>query len=49
METNMATLLNNEEKHCILNDIFDKIYVIHCAENSERMKNIQYQINLIHQ
>ena len=45
METNMETLLNNKEnKHCILNDIFDKIYVIHCAENSERMKNIEYQI-----
>ena len=29
---------------CILNDKFDKIYVIHCAENKERMKNIEYQI-----
>lgn len=31
-------------KHCILNDIFDKIYVIHCAENEQRMKNIEFQI-----
>ena len=30
---------------CILNNIFDKIYVIHCAENEERMKNIEFQIN----
>jgi len=26
-----------------LNDIFDKIYVIHCAENKERYKNILFQ------
>ena len=26
-----------------LNDIFDKIYVIHCAENEERYKNILFQ------
>ena len=26
-----------------LNDIFDKIYVIHCAENDKRYKNIMFQ------
>ena len=31
-------------KHC-LNKVFDKIYVIHCAENDERLKNINNQIN----
>lgn len=28
-----------------LNEIFDKIYVIHCAENKKRMDNINMQIN----
>lgn len=28
---------------CILNQIFDKIYVIHCAENESRMNNINFQ------
>ena len=42
MDSNIQTILNND--NCILNDIFDKIYVIHCVENEERMKNIEYQI-----
>lgn len=32
--------MNNK---CILNDMFDKIYVIHCVENNERLKNIEFQ------
>ena len=33
--------MNNLE--CPLNKIFDKIFVIHCIENEERLKNIQFQ------
>jgi len=44
MDFNIRTLLNNEKERCILNNIFDKVYVIHCAENDERMKNIEFQI-----
>jgi len=42
MDINKQPILSNDK--CILNDKFDKIYVIHCAENKERMKNIEYQI-----
>lgn len=30
-------------EECLLNKIFDKIFVIHCIENEPRLKNIQFQ------
>lgn len=48
MEFNMDQILNNESNtqelntH-ILNTKFDKIYVIHCVEDTVRYNNIQYQ------
>ena len=47
MDINESTILNDSQlndNYCALNDVFDKIYIIHCAENTERMKNIEYQI-----
>ena len=49
MDFNFQTILKKLFKYkqmgcCKLNYIFDKIYVIHCAENIERMNNINYQI-----
>lgn len=41
MVSNARSVLKKKSK---LNNIFDKIYVIHCVENEERMKNIEFQI-----
>ena len=37
MGINKSSVLKNK---CILNDIFDTVYVIHCAENEEGFRNI---------